>query len=106
MRGTTISIAARTSPVSACSLSGVIRACLAVSDGRPYTRSRRPGEHVMYAEASVLAAILLNAGARTSVRHELLNSTPLGWACRWGRAEVVRLLLEHGTDPFEPRVSI
>ncbi|MBM3813444.1 MAG: hypothetical protein FJW20_17620 [Acidimicrobiia bacterium] len=31
----------------------------------------------------------------------LLKSTPLGWACRWGRLEVVRLLLQHGADPVE-----
>lgn len=43
----------------------------------------------------------LNARARTDVRDELLKSTPLGWACRWGRSEVVKMLLEHGADPFE-----
>jgi ankyrin repeat protein len=31
----------------------------------------------------------------------LLRSTPLGWACRWGRIELVRLFLEHGADPIE-----
>jgi ankyrin repeat protein len=30
-----------------------------------------------------------------------LKSTPLGWACRWGRVEVVKLLLERGADPVE-----
>ncbi|MGC2401703.1 MAG: ankyrin repeat domain-containing protein [Acidobacteriaceae bacterium] len=38
----------------------------------------------------------LVAGARTDYRDEILKSTPLGWACRWGRIKLVRLLLEHG----------
>ncbi len=32
--------------------------------------------------------ILLNHGAHTDVRDDLLKSTPLGWACRWGRFEM------------------
>jgi ankyrin repeat protein len=44
---------------------------------------------------------LLDAGARLDIRDDLLKSTPLGWACRWGRAEGVKLLLEHGADPVE-----
>jgi hypothetical protein len=32
----------------------------------------------------------------------LLLSTPLGWACRWGRVELVKLLLARGADPTEP----
>ena len=59
------------------------------------------GEHVTGAEAATLASVLLRAGARTDVRDDLLRSTPLGWACRWGRTEVVQLLLEHGADPVE-----
>jgi ankyrin repeat protein len=31
----------------------------------------------------------------------LLRSTPLGWAARWGRVGLVRLLLERGVDPLE-----
>jgi ankyrin repeat protein len=49
-----------------------------------------------------LATILLDAGARLDVRDDLLKSTPLGWACRWGRTELVKLLLDHGADPIEP----
>jgi ankyrin repeat protein len=45
--------------------------------------------------------ILLDAGARLDVRDEMLRSTPLGWACRWGREELVRLMLERGADPIE-----
>ena len=48
-----------------------------------------------------LASILLDAGARTDVRDEFLRSTPLGWACRWGRVELVTLLLARGADPIE-----
>ena len=44
---------------------------------------------------------LLDAGARTDSRDDLLKSTPLGWACRWGRVELVKLLLERGADPVE-----
>ncbi len=48
-----------------------------------------------------LARILLDAGARLDVRDRLLVSTPLGWACRWGRTEIVKLLLARGADPIE-----
>jgi ankyrin repeat protein len=47
------------------------------------------------------ATLLLNAGARLDVRDDLLRSTPLGWACRWGRAELVKLYLRRGADPIE-----
>jgi ankyrin repeat protein len=58
-------------------------------------------EYVTPEEASAFVTILLDAGARLDVRDDLLRSTPLGWACRWGRAEVARLLLERGADPVE-----
>ena len=48
-----------------------------------------------------LATILLDAGARLEVRDDLLKSTPLGWACRWGRVEMVKLFLARGADPIE-----
>jgi hypothetical protein len=54
-----------------------------------------PEERVAFVEE------LLAAGAELGVRDELLKSTPLGWACRWGRVEVVRLLLDRGADPVE-----
>ncbi len=55
------------------------------------------------AETRVLrATLLLEAGASLSRRDPMLKSTPLGWACRWGRAELVQLYLEHGVDPREP----
>ena len=49
-----------------------------------------------------LATMLLDAGARTDIRDEFLKSTPLGWACRWGRVALVELLLARGADPIEP----
>lgn len=54
-----------------------------------------PNEGLGFAQA------LLDAGARLDVRDDLLKSTPLGWACRWGRMELVKLLLERGADPLE-----
>ena len=48
------------------------------------------------------AVTLLEAGARTDVRDDLLKSTPLGWACRWGRVPIVEELLRRGVDPIEP----
>ncbi len=59
------------------------------------------GDHVTDDEAAAFAAALLDAGAKPDRRDDLLNSTPLGWACRWGRAQVVRVLLERGADPVE-----
>jgi hypothetical protein len=50
----------------------------------------------------VYATVLLDAGARLDVRDHLLESTPLGWACRWGRIELVRLFIARGADPGEP----
>jgi ankyrin repeat protein len=53
-------------------------------------------------DRAALAQMLLDAGARTDFRDDLLKSTPLGWACRWGRMASVKLLLERGADPIEP----
>jgi ankyrin repeat protein len=48
------------------------------------------------------AAMLLDHGARIELRDELLRSTPLGWACRWGRREMVELLVARGAVVEEP----
>ncbi len=61
--------------------------------------------HATADEQVAFAAALLDAGARTDVRDELLQSTPLGWACRWGRVELVKLLLKRGADPVEADAS-
>jgi hypothetical protein len=58
-------------------------------------------EHVTAGERVAFATMLLDAGARFDIRDGLLKSTPLGWACRWGRVELVKLLLERGADPVE-----
>jgi ankyrin repeat protein len=57
--------------------------------------ARGERKHLPFAE------MLLDRGARMDIRDELLESTALGWACRWGHIEFVRLLLERGADPVE-----
>jgi ankyrin repeat protein len=52
-----------------------------------------------------LASILLDAGAHTDARDEFLKSAPIGRACRWGRVELVKLLLARGADPIEPEAD-
>jgi ankyrin repeat protein len=47
------------------------------------------------------AAMLIDHGARLDMRDELLISTPLGWACRWGRPEMVKLLIQRGAQVRE-----
>ena len=59
------------------------------------------GEHVTEEEAAAFARVLLDAGARMDVRDDILQSTPLGWACRWGRAGVARVMIERGASPAE-----
>jgi ankyrin repeat protein len=57
--------------------------------------------HITEDETAGFAKTLLKAGAKVGERDEMLNSTALGWACRWGRSRVVGLMLEHGADPVE-----
>jgi hypothetical protein len=58
-------------------------------------------DYVSDDEALEFAAAALGAGARLDVRDDLLLSTPLGWACRWGRTALVELFLRHGADAVE-----
>ena len=58
-------------------------------------------DHITDEEAAAFASTLLDSGARMAVRDDILQSTPLGWACRWGRAGVVKAMLERGADPLE-----
>jgi len=74
----------------------------------PNLRAPRFGQTMLHevvardqGEGVAFAKLLLEAGAKTDLRDDLLKSTPLGWACRWGRAALVKLLLERGADPVE-----
>jgi len=60
-----------------------------------------PHETSSAEERIALATVLLDAGARLDRRDDLLKSTPLGWACRWGRLELVKLFVERGVDVLE-----
>ena len=78
----------------------------------PNLRTRESGQTMLHEVIArdhgvgvSLASILLDAGALTDVRDEFLKSTPLGWACRWGRMELVKLLLARGADPIEPEAE-
>ena len=57
---------------------------------------------IMEEERVAFATLLLDAGAGLTWRDPLLRSTPLGWACRWGRTALVRLLIDRGAAVDEP----
>ena len=58
------------------------------------------GEVIMTeSERVAFASILLDYGADLNVMDELLQSTPLGWAVRWGKYDLARLYRERGADP-------
>ena len=58
------------------------------------------GEPIMTEpERIAFATILLDHGADLNVIDELLQSTPLGWAVRWGKYDLAQLYLERGADP-------
>jgi ankyrin repeat protein len=59
------------------------------------------GDWITEDEVAAFGLEALEAGARVHRRDDILSSTPLGWACRWGRAQLVKLLIEYGADPNE-----
>jgi ankyrin repeat protein len=52
-------------------------------------------------DAVGFASAVLDAGGGLDIRDDVLKSTPLGWACRWGLTDVVKLFLDRGADPVE-----
>ena len=70
-----------------------------------FTAAYRGG--VSDADRAHFASMLLDHGASASLglRDDLLRSTPLGWACRWGREKMVRLLIERGAPVHEPEAE-
>jgi ankyrin repeat protein len=70
-----------------------------------YGRDRNREGRDSTGDAVGFATAVLDAGGRLDVRDDLLKSTPLGWACRWGLADVVKLLLDRGADPREPEAE-
>jgi ankyrin repeat protein len=58
-------------------------------------------DHITEDEVFAFGRAALEAGARLDYRDDILRSTPLGWACRWGRIQLVRLFMEHGVVPEE-----
>jgi ankyrin repeat protein len=59
------------------------------------------GDWITGDEVAQFGRVALDAGAHMDRRDDILKSTPLGWACRWGRLELVKLLIERGADPEE-----
>ncbi len=61
-----------------------------------------PGETRMTDQERIrFATILLEFGASLTLRDSLMQSTPLGWACCWGRVDLVRMYLKRGADAVE-----
>lgn len=58
------------------------------------------GEPVLREDERIeFARLFLDHGATLEGRDTLLHSTPLAWASRWAREELVELYLQHGADP-------
>ncbi len=49
-----------------------------------------------------MAEMLIDHGARLDLRDDLLQSTALGWACRWGRRKLAEVLIARGAVIDEP----
>ncbi len=78
-----------------------------VAAGRGYTMLHHVASQYVKDENRVtFATMLLDASASLNKRDLLLKSTPLGWACRWGRIELVRLYLDRGADPQEADADV
>lgn len=77
-----------------------------VGEGGYTTLHHLASNDVSDPDRCAFATMLLDAGASLSRRDPLLHSTPLGWACRWGRVDLVRLYLERGADPLESAAEI
>lgn len=65
-----------------------------------YAAGRRGG--LTEEDRARFASLLTDFGADLSIRDDLLKSTALGWACRWGRKKMVELLLSCGASADEP----
>jgi hypothetical protein len=59
------------------------------------------GPHVSDVEVNGFAQVALDAGVSLTERDDLLCSTPLAWASRWGRGDLVRLLVSRGAQVNE-----
>ena len=68
-----------------------------------FTAARQSG--LSGSDRASFAAMLLDHGARLDLRDDLLRSTPLGWACRWGRSELAALLIARGAPAHEPEAE-
>ena len=64
-----------------------------------FTAARQSG--LSGSDRAHFASMLLEHGARLDLRDDLLRSTPLGWACRWGRTEMAALLIAGGAPVHE-----
>jgi ankyrin repeat protein len=58
--------------------------------------------HVAARSNISVAEVCLEAGADINAIESNYSSTPLGWAARQGKTEMVKWLLEHGADPGLP----
>lgn len=56
-------------------------------------------------EQARFCSMALDHGATFDLRDNLLQSTALGWACRWGRKEMVELLIARGAPVNEPEAE-
>jgi ankyrin repeat protein len=53
------------------------------------------------ADRARFASMLTDYGANLKLRDDMLKSTPLGWACRWGQVELAKLYISRGAPVVE-----